>query len=110
MDANFTQNTKPKLTMSEKLTHKPVKIAIKDNNVCVKSPCPLCGQTVDPKAGPQLFMADTWELVCEKCAEKHSPVIYNIWAKFQWRCFIASLFQDCRYDGDQYVRQTGALT
>jgi hypothetical protein len=83
----------------------PIKIAIKDNNCCVKSPCPICGRIVDPDAGPQLFMADTWEPVCEECAEKHSPVIFNIWAKFQRRSSFARAFQDCRYDGDQYVHQ-----
>jgi hypothetical protein len=88
---------------------KTTKIAIKLNNCCDNPPCAICGERTDPEAGPELFLADSWAVVCPRCAEKHDPVIFNIWAKFKRRCFIASLFQDCRYDGDQYVREATNL-
>jgi ribosome-binding protein aMBF1 (putative translation factor) len=62
---------------------KPIKIAIQDNNCYSRSPCPICGTEIKPDVGPQLFLAGTWEPVCEDCAKIHSPQIFALWQHAQ---------------------------
>ena len=48
-------------------------LAIKDNNCATNDPCALCGARTDPNVGPELFVADSWALVCWDCGRKHEP-------------------------------------
>ncbi len=49
------------------------RFAIKYNNCAANDPCAVCGTRTDPICGPELFMADTWDLVCHSCGEKYAP-------------------------------------
>lgn len=46
--------------------------AIKLHGVLTNDPCVICGARTDP-TGIDLFIADTWELVCMECGRKHAP-------------------------------------
>ena len=48
-------------------------LAIKINNVATNDPCAICGDRTDPAIGPDLFLADSWQLVCWKCGKKYAP-------------------------------------
>jgi hypothetical protein len=48
------------------------RLAIKLNNAITNDPCAICGARTDP-TGIDLFLADTWELVCIECGRKHAP-------------------------------------
>lgn len=48
------------------------RLAIKLNNIITNDPCAICGARTDPN-GIDLFLADTWELVCMECGRKHAP-------------------------------------
>ena len=52
-----------------------VKLAIKENNCATNDPCAVCGNRTDPRCGPELFLAGTWELVCYQCGEKYDPIL-----------------------------------
>ena len=56
-------------------TEANVKLAIKDNNCATNDPCALCGARTDPDVGPELFMADSWALVCHECGAKYAPAL-----------------------------------
>lgn len=44
-------------------------------NPCMTNdPCAICGERCDP-IGVDVFVAGTWALVCDLCAEEHSPGI-----------------------------------
>jgi hypothetical protein len=49
------------------------KLAIKPNNTATNDPCAICGKRTDPDIGPELFMADSWALVCWDCGRKLAP-------------------------------------
>ncbi|MEW6229373.1 MAG: hypothetical protein AB1700_15000 [Bacillota bacterium] len=53
-------------------------LAIKDNNCATNDPCALCGARTDPSCGPELFLADSWSLVCHECGEKHAPGLVRL--------------------------------
>ena len=44
-------------------------IEVKSNNSITNDPCAVCGARVDPE-GIDAFIAGTWELVCDECAER----------------------------------------
>lgn len=62
--------------MSEKHNHfgdSTPALAIKINNTASNDPCALCGARTDPECGPELFLAESWALVCYPCGERHAP-------------------------------------
>ena len=48
-------------------------LAIKLNNAATNDPCAICGARTEPVVGPELFMADSWALVCRACGKRHAP-------------------------------------
>lgn len=52
-----------------------IKLAIKNNNCATNDPCAICGRRTDPSCGPELFMADTWHLVCYHCGEEYDDIL-----------------------------------
>lgn len=52
-------------------------ICIKSNNTITNDPCALCGQRTDPQ-GVDLFLEDTWMLVCTECGAKHDPKLVKL--------------------------------
>ncbi len=48
-------------------------LAIKYNNAASNDPCAICGARTDPEIGPELFMKDSWALVCYGCGREHDP-------------------------------------
>ena len=61
-----------------------VKLAIKMNNCATNDPCAICGARTDPGLGPELFMADSWDVVCWDCGRKYAPalvVLLETWYK-----------------------------
>jgi len=50
----------------------PPKLAIKFNNALSNDPCALCGARTDP-SGVDLFLEESWSLVCDACGDKHAP-------------------------------------
>ena len=53
-------------------------LAIKYNNCSSAEPCALCGRTVDQDVGLALFMADSYEQVCDACAATHAPELLQL--------------------------------
>ena len=52
-----------------------VALAIKDNNCAGNDPCALCGARTDQANGPTIFLADSYEVVCDDCARMCAPWI-----------------------------------
>ncbi len=50
----------------------PPRLAIKLNNSLSNDPCALCGARTDP-SGVDLFLEDSWSLVCDACGDLHAP-------------------------------------
>jgi hypothetical protein len=50
-------------------------LAIKLNNCASNDPCAICGDRCDPQVGPEIFLADTWALVCRPCAQRIAPAL-----------------------------------
>lgn len=48
-------------------------LAIKLNNAATNDPCAICRQRTDPEVGPDLFLADSYALVCYDCGWKYAP-------------------------------------
>lgn len=61
--------------MSDEKTYN---LAIKFNNCASNDPCAICGARTDPSVGPELFMADSWALVCYACGEKYAPDLMRL--------------------------------
>jgi len=55
------------------MTHRRPTIVLKHNNCATNDPCALCGARTDPVVGLDFFLAGTWALVCDGCAEAHAP-------------------------------------
>jgi hypothetical protein len=47
--------------------------SIKYNNSATNDPCAVCGERTDPETGPELFLSDSWQLVCWGCGGKYAP-------------------------------------
>lgn len=47
--------------------------AIKMNNAATNDPCAVCGCRTDPQVGPELFLENSWALVCHPCGIEHVP-------------------------------------
>jgi hypothetical protein len=54
-------------------TYGEASFSIRCNRVAVNDPCAVCGRRTDPEFGPELFLWDSWELVCHNCGAEHSP-------------------------------------
>ncbi len=50
-------------------------LAIKFNNCATNDPCAICGAKTGPSIGYELFLADSYDLVCYECGRKHAPVL-----------------------------------
>lgn len=50
-----------------------VELAIKLNQESASYECALCGDARTSAQGPELFLADTWDLVCDECGRKYAP-------------------------------------
>ncbi|GEM_PF-2105588 len=51
----------------------PLELAIKLNDEATEYECAVCGDERTSAVGPELFLADTWDLVCDECGRKHAP-------------------------------------
>src|SRR5690242_10345461 len=54
------------------------RIAIKWNNAATNDPCAFCWARTDPQIGPEFFVADSWQLVCNDCAERYAPGLFAL--------------------------------
>lgn len=52
---------------------KKYRVVIGSNNCPTNDPCAICGQRTDPRGFFDFFLEGTLNLVCDQCAEKHSP-------------------------------------
>lgn len=57
---------------------KPVKLAIKSNNTSVYEDCAICGVRFEPAIGSELFLANSFEGVCDECGKKNAPDLYML--------------------------------
>ena len=62
---------------------KPIKLAIKDNNTAKQAPCGVCNEMFEPDWGLALFMADSYNPVCDKCGAKHSTELNRLLAVYR---------------------------
>lgn len=53
-------------------------LAIKESSSVDSEPCVLCGQPTYPFAGPELFLAESWDLVCWECGERYAPMLTDL--------------------------------
>lgn len=68
--------------MSAHQTNRGVRLAIKISNFESADPCAICGEPVWSDRGPEIFMADSWAMVCCSCAREHAPELCAlIWAE-----------------------------
>ena len=52
-----------------------VELAIKLNEESSEYECAVCGAKRTSAAGPELFLADTWDIVCDACGRDHAPLL-----------------------------------
>ena len=52
-----------------------VQLAIKLNDESSGYECAVCGDERTSAEGPELFLADTWDLVCDECGRKYAPLL-----------------------------------
>ena len=52
-----------------------VRLAIKLNDESSKYECAVCGDERISAEGPGLFMADTWDSVCDECGRRYAPLL-----------------------------------
>ena len=50
-----------------------IDLAIKLNEDASTYECAVCGDTRASVDGPELFIADSWDLVCDECGRKYAP-------------------------------------
>ncbi len=53
-------------------------LAIKESTSVADAPCALCGQPCYPFAGPELFLAESWDLVCWECGIDYAPELVQM--------------------------------
>lgn len=52
-----------------------IELAIKINDESADYECALCGDARVSAKGPELFLADSWDLVCDECGRKYAPLL-----------------------------------
>jgi len=52
-----------------------VALAIKLNGESSAYECALCADERTSAEGLELFLADTWDLVCDECGRKYAPLL-----------------------------------
>lgn len=52
-----------------------VHLAIKLNDESYQYECALCGDERVSAKGPELFLADSWDVVCDECGRKYAPLL-----------------------------------
>ncbi len=52
-------------------------IEVKKNNSITNDPCALCGTRCDPE-GVDPFIAGTWKMVCDQCAEPEATDLLSV--------------------------------
>ena len=52
-----------------------VELAIKLNEESSAYECAVCGDARTSAQGAELFLADTWDLVCDECGRKYAPLL-----------------------------------
>ena len=52
-----------------------VELAIKLNPESSAYECALCEDARTSAQGPELFLADSWDLVCDECGRKYAPLL-----------------------------------
>lgn len=52
-----------------------VQLAIKLNDKSSEYECAVCGDERISAEGPELFLADTWDLVCDECGRQYAPLL-----------------------------------
>ena len=52
-----------------------VELAIKLNAESSTYECAICGDDRRSAVGPELFLSDTWDLVCDECGRKYAPAL-----------------------------------
>lgn len=50
-----------------------IHLAIKISSSVDDLPCVFCGEPCYPYEGPELFLADSWDMVCWKCGDAIQP-------------------------------------
>ena len=54
--------------------------AIKLNRQVTRIDCAVCGTYIEPDIGPELFLSDSWQLVCRPCGRKEAPELASLLA------------------------------
>ncbi|MGH9900273.1 MAG: hypothetical protein ACRD68_00360 [Pyrinomonadaceae bacterium] len=62
-------------TMTDEGEPPALDLAIKLNNSAGDYECALCGDERVSSAGPELYIADSSEMVCHECGREHAPLL-----------------------------------
>ena len=52
-----------------------IHLAIKINESSSEYVCAVCGDERISASGLELFLADTWDIVCAECGREHAPLL-----------------------------------
>lgn len=55
-----------------------IKLALKDNNTSIDEPCAICGKMFEPDWGVAMFLANSYEVICDGCGKQHDPNLYRL--------------------------------
>jgi ribosomal protein L37AE/L43A len=58
-------------------------LVIKLNNTSMRENCALCGFSDKANIGPAIFVEGTWNFVCDGCAQRVAPELYEIVCDWQ---------------------------
>lgn len=75
---NLTESERRKLAAALPDEAACNRIVVRLNNCAANDACALCGERTDPQVGPELFLADTWKVVCRHCGKKHAPYLTEL--------------------------------
>lgn len=56
-------------------TIEPGMFAIKYNHQQFAGPCAVCGGATEPSAGVAIFLANSFDPVCDRCGITHAPTL-----------------------------------
>ncbi len=57
---------------------KHIKLAIKPHDFTDNQVCAICGNTTEPQKPFDLFLDNTTQIVCKRCAEKYAPDLVSL--------------------------------